>query len=216
MIADIFTQIVNSLVSLIDSLGYLGIFILMTIESSFIPFPSEVVLIPAGVLISQGKMSFFLVFLVGVLGSLAGALINYYLALHLGRKLTNKLILKYGKILFLDSKTLTKSENYFAKHGEITTFIGRLIPLIRQLISLPAGFAKMNIFKFCFYTIIGASFWVLVLTYLGFLFGNNMDLIKQHIQVITLWTLLISGIIIVIYIIIHKRKSQFQLNKEIS
>lgn len=207
MIVDIFTQIVNSLVSLIDSLGYLGIFILMTIESSFIPFPSEVVLIPAGVLVSQGKMSFFLVFLVGVLGSLAGALINYYLALHLGRKLTNKLILKYGKILFLDSKTLSKSENYFAKHGEITTFIGRLIPLIRQLISLPAGFAKMNIFKFCSYTIIGASFWVLVLTYMGFLFGNNMDLIKQHIQVITLWTLLIAGIIILIYIIIHKRKS---------
>lgn len=207
MIADLFIQIVNSLVSLIDSLGYLGIFILMTIESSFIPFPSEVVLIPAGVLVSQGKMSFFLVVLSGVLGSLAGALINYYLALHLGRRLTNKLVLKYGKIFFLDSKSLSKSENYFTNHGEITTFIGRLIPLVRQLISLPAGFAKMNLLKFCFYTVVGAGFWVIILTYLGFIFGNNLELIKQHIQVITLWTLLVSGIIILIYIIIQKRKS---------
>lgn len=207
MIGDIFIQIVNYLVSLIDSLGYLGILILMTIESSFIPFPSEVVLIPAGVLISQGKMSFFLVFLAGALGSLLGALVNYYLALHLGRRLTNKLILKYGKIFFLNSKTLSRTENYFAKHGEITTFIGRLIPVIRQLISLPAGFARMNLFKFCLFTTIGASFWVLVLTYLGFLFGNNMDLIKQHIKVITLWTLLIAGIIFLVYIIINKRKS---------
>ncbi len=208
MIGELFAQIVNSLVSLIDSLGYLGIFILMTIESSFIPFPSEVVLIPAGVLVAQGKMSFIFVIISGVLGSLAGALINYYLALHLGRALTNKLILKYGKIFFLDSKTLSKSEKYFAKHGQITTFIGRLIPLIRQLISLPAGFAKMNMFKFCFYTILGASFWVIILTYLGLLFGNNMELIKQNINLITIWTLLVAGIIILIYVIIQKRKSR--------
>ncbi|MEK6933686.1 MAG: DedA family protein [Nanoarchaeota archaeon] len=208
MLGELFVQIVNYLVSLIDSFGYLGIFILMTIESSFFPLPSEVVLIPAGVLVAQGKMSLILVVISGVLGSLAGALVNYYLAFHFGRALTNKLILKYGKIFFLNSKSFSKSEKYFAKHGQITTFIGRLIPVIRHLISLPAGFAKMNMFKFCLYTILGSSFWVIILTYLGLLFGNNTELIKQNINLITLWALLVAGIIIIIYIIIQKRKSR--------
>ena len=101
----IFNQIVEGLVSLTDSFGYLGIFVLMVIESSFIPFPSEVILIPAGVLVQRGEMVFLIVFLAGVLGSLLGALINYYLAFYLGRKKINKLVDKYGKIFFINTDT---------------------------------------------------------------------------------------------------------------
>lgn len=205
---EFFDSIVRFLVNFADSLGYLGIFLLMSIESSFIPFPSEVVLLPAGLLIAQGQMSFVLALLFAIFGSLVGALVNYYLAMHLGRRLTDKLVVKYGKFFFLTEASLLKSENYFQEHGSITTFVGRLIPVVRQLISLPAGFAKMNLTKFCFYTSLGAGIWSFILLYLGYIFGKNLDLIKENLNLITFWTILICSILVLIYIIdkIRKRK----------
>ena len=204
--------IIEYLVNLIDSLGYLGIFLGMAIESSFFPFPSEVVLPPAGVLISRGQMSFLPVFIVGLAGSLAGALINYYLALHLGRRAVNKLILKYGKLFFLKEQHIIKSEYYFQKHGEITTFVGRLIPGIRQLISLPAGFARMKMSKFLLFTSLGAGIWSLILIYLGYVYGENAESIKSNLDIWTLIALFIVGIIIVIYIVIQKKKKSARNN----
>ena len=201
-----FQNILNYVVELMSSFGYAGIFVLMAIESSFIPFPSEIVLVPAGILVKRGQMNFFIVMLAGVLGSLAGALINYYLAYFLGRKSVNLLIKKYGKIFFLDEASLIKTDVFFKNHGEITNFIGRLIPLIRQLISLPAGFAKMNIFKFSFYTVLGAGIWSFILIALGYWFEDNIELIHENLYYITLLLILLSLIIIIIYIIYMRRK----------
>jgi membrane protein DedA with SNARE-associated domain len=153
---DLLHQVINFLVETIGSLGYIGIFALMFLESTFFPFPSEVVMIPAGYLAYKGEMNIYIVLLMGILGSLGGALLNYYLSKTLGRKL----LLKYGHYIWFEEDKLIKMENFFKSHGEISTFNGRLIPVIRQYISLPAGLSNMNIFKFSLYTSLGASIWV--------------------------------------------------------
>lgn len=196
----------NYIIELIGSLDYVGILVLMAIESSFIPFPSEVVLIPAGILISQGEMSNLPVMIMAIIGSLLGAYLNYFLALHLGKRAVNHLIMKYGKIFLLDNQTILKSENYFYNHGEITTLVGRLIPVVRQIISLPAGFASMNIYKFTLYTGLGAGIWSAILVALGVLIGNNCNLINEYLANIIYILLLILLLIVVIYIIIKRRK----------
>jgi membrane protein DedA with SNARE-associated domain len=205
MVVEIITRIVEFLVNVMESLGYLGIFILMTIESSFFPFPSEVVLIPAGVSVFRGDLSLGLVFLAALLGSLVGALINYYLGLHLGRRVLNKLLFKYGKVLFISKKSILKAEEYFSKHGEITTFVGRLIPGIRQLISLPAGFSKMNLLRFCFYTLLGSGIWILILIYLGYLFGENYSFIEGNMSLISMLVILFALLIVFAYVLIRKK-----------
>lgn len=202
---DLISQLTVLLLEIIHELGYLGIFIGMTIESSFFPFPSEVILIPAGALVAQGKMTLGLVFLMGLLGSLTGALINFFLAMYLGRTTIDLLVSKYKRILFLNKEKIKQSDDYFKKHGEITTFVGRFIPVIRQLISLPAGFSRMNLFKFCLFTSLGAGAWVVILIYLGILFGNNAGLIQENLHLITSIILLLMGIVGIAYVLLNKK-----------
>ena len=204
MVFELFSNLISLILSVIDQLGYVGIFIGMTIESSFFPFPSEIILIPAGALVAQGKMNFLPVFLAGILGSLAGAIINYFIAFSLGRKAVNSLIKRKGISMFLSQEKLKKSDDYFKSHGEITTFIGRLIPGIRQIISLPAGFSKMNLSKFLLYTFLGAGLWSIILILLGFFFGSNASIIVKNI---TLLILIIALIIMLLYILFRRRKS---------
>lgn len=191
-----YTQIVDWIVNSIFILGYPGIFILMFLESSLFPFPSEVVMIPAGYLAYQGKLSLFWVILIGILGSILGAWFNYYLAKKFGRKI----ILK-----FLKKNHLKMVEDYFDKHGNISTFNGRLIPVIRQYISFPAGLAKMHPLKFTIYTGLGAGIWIIILTMLGYFLGANQELIHKYLVEITLITLIIIAIITIIYIIKNEK-----------
>lgn len=198
------SSIINFIVETVGNLGYIGIFIMMFIESSFIiPFPSEVVMIPAGYLVHKGEMNMFLVVLSGVLGSLTGALFNYYLAMKLGRKL----LLKYGQYIFIKEETLEKIEKFFKQHGHISTFSGRLIPVVRQYISLPAGLAKMNIGVFILYTTLGSGIWMIVLAYLGYFLGGNEELIKQYLHQIIIAILILLAILIYFYYKRNKKKA---------
>ena len=199
------TSLIESVLLLINNLGYLGIFIGMTIESSFVPFPSELILIPAGALIARGEMSFFPVFFAGLLGSITGALINYFLALTLGRRTVDFLVNKYGKFLFLNKKKLKRTDLYFKKHGEITTFIGRLIPLVRQEISLPAGFARMHLSKFILFTALGAGIWTGILIFVGYFFGSNA---QPVLKIITGVLLVLSMIFLLIYYLRQKNNKK--------
>ena len=133
-------DLINWLLNTMNAMGYPGIFVLMAMESSIIPVPSELVMPPAGYLAQQGKMNIWIAILMGTVGSLAGAYANYFTARWLGRPL----VLKYGKYVWITEEKFAKVESFFLKHGEISTFIGRLLPVIRHLISIPAGIAGMN------------------------------------------------------------------------
>ncbi|KLE07427.1 DedA family protein [Aliarcobacter butzleri] len=189
------SSIINFIVETVSSLGYFGIFIMMFLESSFFPFPSEVVMIPAGYLASKGEMNIYLVLLFGILGSLAGALFNYYFAIKLGRAF----LLRYGKYILVSEETILKMEEFFKNHGHISTFSGRLIPGVRQYISLPAGLARMNIFVFSLYTSLGAGIWVLILTILGYFLGNNQALVKEYLHIIVIVILILLAIFAYFY-----------------
>ncbi len=192
------------LVDKVGDMGYFGIFLLMFLESTFFPFPSEVIMIPAGYLAYKGEMNLVAVIVVGILGSVAGALFNYYLARHFGRAF----LLRYGKYMLIKPQTLEKLEAFFRKHGELSTFNGRLIPGIRQLISLPAGLAKMNVAKFSFYTALGAGIWVIILVALGYLLGSNEALLSKYLRSATLIALLSVAIITLFYIIRKRRRKE--------
>jgi membrane protein DedA with SNARE-associated domain len=196
-------EIINWIVELVEGIGYAGIVIMMLLESSFFPFPSEVVMIPAGYLASQDKMNIYLVLLSGIAGSIIGAVLNYYIAKHLGRSF----LLKYGRFMLIKERTIFKMEEFFTKHGHISTFSGRLIPGVRQYISLPAGIAKMDLKQFVFFTGLGAGLWVLVLTLLGYFIGENEVLVEEYVKEITLITLGALVVLGVLYTILYKRKN---------
>ncbi|MGC9323732.1 MAG: DedA family protein [Desulfomonilia bacterium] len=188
--------LIGWLVETIGRLGYPGIIALMFLESSFFPFPSEVVVPPAGFLAAHGDMNMVLVIACAIFGSLLGALFNYWLALWLGRPF----LLRYGRYLFLPQGRFNKVEKFFIDHGEISTFTCRLIPGIRQYISFPAGLARMDLFKFCLFTALGAGIWVFILAYIGYFVGNNMDLVRQYSHQATIGLLLFIAILVIVYV----------------
>lgn len=201
--------IVNLTGGALDNLNYFWIIVFMTIESSFIPFPSEVVMIPAAYMAAaEGQMSIPMIIICGTLGALFGALINYTLAYYLGRPIVYKFAnSRFGHMCLIDQEKVEKAEAYFYKHGVISTLIGRLIPAIRQLISIPAGLSKMNIWKFIIYTCLGAGIWNAVLVGIGLIFHSQIgkeELIAKishysHIIGYTAIALVIAIIVFFIY-----------------
>ena len=204
---------VESFLNLFEQMGYGGIVLLMALESSFFPFPSEVVMIPAGVLAAQGKMNPWLAILSGIAGSWIGALLNYYIAVWFGRPVLNK----FGKYVFMPPHRLDKVEQFFAEHGEISTFTGRLIPAVRQYISFPAGLSRMNLPRFLLFTGLGAGLWVTILTFIGYAAGTQLDKITsesiselwhQYSTEITIGLVLFCGLSVGIYILWYRRKKR--------
>jgi membrane protein DedA with SNARE-associated domain len=195
-------ELITWLLETIGALGYPGIFALMAMESSVIPVPSELVMPPAGYLAQQGQMNMLAVILCGTAGSLIGAYVNYFAAHFLGRPL----VLKYGKYVWITEEKFAKVETFFKDHGEVSTFIGRLLPVVRHLISIPAGLAGMNHVKFSLYTLLGAGLWVTVLSYIGYFIGANRDLIMQYSHLALIGAVTLSVVIIAVYVRNHRRK----------
>jgi membrane protein DedA with SNARE-associated domain len=204
-----------------DNMNYGTITLLMTIESSFIPFPSEVVVPPAAYKASQedSNLNIFLVVVFATIGAIIGALVNYYLALWLGRPIVHKFAeSKFGKLCLLSSEKITKAEDYFVKHGRSSTFVGRLVPGIRQIISIPAGLAKMPLLPFVIFTTLGATIWNTVLAVLGYLAHGQADLINKYSSELS-YILLGLGVLFIIYLVysnfVKKKKASNQtLNNE--
>lgn len=194
-------EIINFILDIASAWGYLGIIFLMTLESCFIPFPSEVVMIPAGYLSQKNELNLWLCIFCGVLGSVFGALINYYICYFWGKKL----IIKYGKFFGINDEKFQKFENFFNKHGEFSTLTCRLIPGIRQYISMPAGLSKMKLKNFVFFTALGSFIWVSILVFLGYFLGQNEELIKIYLNKILIICFIIIGLSSILYIKFRKK-----------
>ena len=199
-------------------MNYASITALMTIESSFIPFPSEVVIPPAVYVASEPisalcatgnyPVDVALIVLFGTIGAMLGAVINYLLSMWLGRPIIYKFAdSRVGHLLLLSSEKVQKAENYFNDHGKVSTFIGRLIPGIRQLISIPAGLAKMHFGQFMLYTFLGAFLWNTVLALLGYIAHGQADLINQYSHELSIIILALVGVVVVYYVgkMVYKR-----------
>ena len=195
-------ELINWLLLTVHDWGYAGIFILMAMESTVLPVPSELVVIPAGYLAYQGQMSVPLIFLASTLGSLAGAFINYGFALLVGRPFLER----YGRYFFVRPPLLHKTDAFFARHGAISTFTGRLIPGIRHLISLPAGLTRMNLLTFSLYTSLGAGLWTLVLIAMGWFIGGNEGLLRDNLPLVTGAVLVFVGLTLGGYVLWHRRR----------
>jgi membrane protein DedA with SNARE-associated domain len=197
-----------------NNMNYYTITALMAVESSFIPFPSEIVIPPAAYIASKedSNLNIYLVILFGTIGALIGALINYFLAQWLGRPVIYKFAeSKIGHFFLLSKEKIQKAEEYFVKHGKISTLVGRLIPAVRQLISIPAGLAKMNLVTFCIFTVLGAGAWNCVLAILGYVAQGQQDLIDAYshelsVVIMALFALLIIYFVIKAYVKKNKQK----------
>lgn len=190
------SALITFLTNFINEVGYFGIFVGMFLESTLVPLPSELVMIPAGLAVSSGDMNIYIALFVGVLGNVAGAVFSYYLAASIGRTI----LFRIGKYFFVKAETIIKIEKFFENHGPISIFIGRLLPGFRHFISLPAGVARMDMKLFFIYTTLGSTIWNSILIALGFFIGNNHKLIAENLYVIALGLLGFCIVILLGYI----------------
>lgn len=194
-----------------NNMNYLSITLLMTVESSFIPFPSEIVIPPAAYVAGKEDstlhttdrypINVLLIVLFGTIGALLGAIINYLLAMWLGRPIIYAFAdSKVGHLCLLSSEKVKKAEDYFNDHGKVSTFVGRLIPGIRQLISIPAGLSKMNFGQFLLYTFLGAGIWNIVLALLGYIAHGQMDLIYAYSHELSIAIMALLAVAVIYFI----------------
>lgn len=200
--------LLEAIVGVVSTLGYGGVFIMTFLEGTFFPIPSEITLVPAGYLVSQGVFRFEVVLLCSILGTVGGALFSYLIAYRYGRRI----ILKYGKYFFLNERKLLHIEQFFKEHGEFSTFMGRIAPGIKHFISFPAGLAKMDIRKFSLYSTLGGTLWVTIVIVAGIVIGDNATEIHSNMRIITICILAGIALSIAIYVCKHNNKRN-KINK---
>jgi len=200
------TEVFHSLVDwYMSHLNYYTVTLLMAVEGSFIPFPSEAVIPVAAYKAAQGELNIYLVVFFGTVGALAGSLFNYFFALYLGRPLVYKFAAsRVGKLFLLSPEKIEHAEKYFIRNGKTSTLIGRLVPVVRQLISIPAGLARMNLRDFILYTFIGACAWNIILAVIGYYLYEVREQIFPYLGYI----LIGLGVGFIIYLIIKARNKR--------
>lgn len=198
-------QLSGIIIHLIQSTGYLGVFILMTLESALIPIPSEITMPFAGFLVQQGKLNLYAVILAGAFANLIGSLIAFGLGYYLEENLILKLIEKYGKFILINRKEYDHSMHWFRKYGESVAFFSRILPAVRTFISLPAGLSEMNIWKFSLFTFMGSLIWSTFLTLVGVYFGSKWNVLEPYFRKFNI-ALAVLFILAVLWYINHKLK----------
>jgi membrane protein DedA with SNARE-associated domain len=179
------------------NLNYFTIFLLMAIESSFIPFPSEIVVPFAAWKAAEGTMTLAGVLLSSSAGAMTGAIFNYYISVWLGRPLLYRIAdTRWAHVILINRQSIEKAEKYFVRHGKASTFIGRMVPAVRQLISIPAGLSRMNVGTFLLYTFLGAGLWNVILALTGYFAYDKRELILPYID----WIMYAAGAIFVIWL----------------
>ena len=201
IVFEILRPVIDLVISFISTTGYVGIFLLMILESALIPIPSEIIMPFSGFLVTSGKFHPFAVIIAGSLGNLVGSILTYYVGIKFGRAF----IIKYGKYIFFKENHLEFTDKLFKKYGDRISFVGRLLPLIRTYVSLPAGIGKTNLAKFVFYTFAGSVIWNTMLTYAGMQLGNNWENIDKYSIYLDIAAVL--AIVVFIVWIISKRRS---------
>ena len=199
----------ESIINTINSFGYIGIAFLMALENIFPPIPSELIMPLAGFTASQGKLEFFPVVIAGTIGTVLGATPWYFLGRYWGLRRTKKIADKYGKWLTVSGKDVEKAKLWFDRRGYIATGVGRLVPGIRTYISIPAGISKMPLLPFLIYSTVGTFIWVALLTYGGYILGENYEKVSAYLKPVSI-IVLISILAFFIYWIIKRRKKLFK------
>jgi membrane protein DedA with SNARE-associated domain len=207
IVSDFFTAIANFILVTITTFGYAGVFIMMVLESMVFPAPSELIMPFAGFIASQGDFNLVLVIVVSTVGSIVGSIFSYYI----GKLWGTKLVIRYGKYILVREEDLHKTEEWFNRHGEVTIFVFRLVPVVRHLISLVAGVAEMDVKRFTIYTLAGAAVWNSIMAYLGFYLGSNWHLITNYVDEIS-WVIVALIVIAVVWFIVRHlvKRKQFK------
>ena len=204
IIHTILSKMTEMAVNVISSMGYFGVFFLMALESTMIPLPSELVMPFAGYLAYQGVFNIYVVCIVSAVGTVFGSLFSYYIGKYGGEPFLEK----YGKYFLINKDDLKKTHKYFQKHGEKTIFISRFIPVVRHLISIPAGIAEMDLKKFVLYTFLGGLIWNTFLAYLGYLLGKNWELVHEYTRPLSYFmvVVILAGVAYFVYKHLYHKK----------
>ncbi len=199
MITNIIDALAQTVIHIIDLMGYAGVFLLMTVESCGIPMPSEVIMPFSGFLVAEGKLNFWAITFLGAFGNLVGSWLAYWIGHRGGRPL----IEKYGKYILISKHDLNLADKWFKKYGDAAVFFGRLLPVIRTYISFPAGISKMNFKRFSIYTFLGALPWTALFAWLGVKMGANWEAIRTKLHNFDMAMAVIVVVLIVLYIWRH-------------